>query len=197
MSAPYPAITRLRVAAPLREWGELQAALTDVLMELEYFAGLRIAAERAYAQLAAFEAHNAGATWARQLLVSLVSFGMAPAELPAEAGAQHNGAGASNYVLSLLELARSAERKTPLENRIRFLANALANLMLADLAAAWYGANPQAWAEQHTRGAEIDPDSGLTIRQVIYTRFWLDDATATRDTAAWLALTDQIERTLD
>ena len=196
MSTPHPTLARLRAAAPERDWGTLQAALTDALMDIEYFAGLRIAAERAHGQLAAFEAQNAGAVWARQLLVSLVSFGMAPAELPAEAGAQHHGAGASNYVLALLELARSAERKTPLENRIRFLANALANLMLADLAAAWYGANPQAWVEQQTRGAEIDPDSGFSIRQTIYTRFWLDEATAARDTAAWLALADQIERML-
>lgn len=188
-----PALTRLRTLAPERDWGTLQAVLTDALMDMEYFKGLAIAAERAHAYLPVFESYHPGAGWARQLLVSLVSFGMAPAELPAEAGQPHGSPGAANYVLALLELARSAERRTPLENRIRFLANALANLMLADLAAAWYAAHPEAWTEQQMRGAEIDADSGMTVRQAIYARFWLDEATAARDTAAWLALADQIE----
>lgn len=189
-------LTALREAAARRDWGELQDSLTRVLLALDYYAGLEVALTRAHEHLPIFEAAHPQAVWARRLLVGLVAYGVAPAELPPEATQPHNSPGAANFIAAVFDLLRSAERKTPLENRVRFLANALANVILADLAANWYGAHLDEWARQQAQGDEIDPASGLSVRHTIYARFWLDDATAQRDTAAWLALADTLAQKL-
>lgn len=183
----------LRAAAAGREWGDLADTLTRLFMAMEFFAALEIVVTRAYNHLAIFEAQHPESGWARSLLVWITSYGAAPANLPQEAAAPHPSPGASNYIAALIDLARAMERLTPLENRIRFLANALSNVILAELAAAWYGDHPDAWEYQQTDGDAIDEETGLTVRQTIQAQFWLDEATAQRDTAAWLAVADAVE----
>lgn len=186
------AIQTLRQAAPERDWGRLQDALAEALSGIEYFAGLEIALTLAHAHLPIFEAYHQQAGWARSLLVWMASYGVAPANLPVEASAAHPSPGAANFVLALVELARSAERQTPLENRIRFLANAISNLVVADLAAFWYSQHPDLWTLQQEHGDDLDEASGQPIRQQIYARFWLDESVAARDTAAWMQLAEHL-----
>jgi hypothetical protein len=187
------ALNRLRAAALERDWSVLQDTLAEVLGEVEYFTGLEIGLTRAHQHLAIFEQHHPDASWARALLVWMASYGAPPADLPMDAGLPHDSPGANNFVTALVELARSAERKTPYENRIRFLANAIGNLIVADLAAYWYGENPDMWEFQQLHGSEIDDETGEPISQTIYASFWLDEEVAARDTAAWLAVADQLE----
>lgn len=189
-------VNDLRQAAHARDWYALQDTLAALLGEVEYFAGLEIGLNRAHAHLPIFEAQHPEASWARALLVWMASYGVAPADLPMDAGLPHNSPGAGNYVTALIELARSAERKTPPENRLRFLANAIGNLIVADLAAFWYAQNPDMWAFQQEHGDEMDDENGQPIRQMIYATFWLDDAVAARDTAAWLEVAEKIEKKL-
>ena len=186
-------IANLREAATQRDWGILSDTLTQLFMGMEFFAALEIAVTRAYNHLSVFEAANPDAGWARSLLVWVTSYGAAPANLPPEAAMPHNTPGAANYVAALIDVARSVERQTPLENRIRFLSNVVSNVILAELAAAWYGENPEAWEFQQGQGDEIDEETGLTVRQIIQAEFWMDDETAARDTAAWLEVADAIE----
>lgn len=184
---------QLRQAAAGRDWGDLTDTLTRLFMTLEFFAALEIVVTRAYNHLAIFEVQHPESGWARSLLVWITSYGAAPANLPPDAAAPHPSPGASNYIASLIDLARAMERQTPLENRFRFLANALSNVILAELAAAWYGDHPDAWEYQQTDGDEIDDETGFTVRQTIQAQFWLDAATAQRDTAAWLSIVDAVE----
>ena len=188
------ALNRLRTAALERDWSVLQDTLAEVLEETEYFAGLEIGLNRAHDYLPVFERYHPDASWARALLVWLASYGAPPADLPMDAGLPHNSPGANNFVTALVELARSAERKTPYMNRIRFLANAIGNLIVADLAAYWYAENDDMWEFQQIHGTEIDEETGQPISQIVYASFWLDDEVAARDTAAWLAIADRIER---
>ncbi|MEZ4669300.1 MAG: hypothetical protein R3E39_15450 [Anaerolineae bacterium] len=190
------ALTRLRQAARERDWHVLQDTLAALLGEVEYFVGLEIALNRAHAHLPIFEQHHPDAGWARALLVWLASYGVPPADLPMDAGLPHSSPGAGNFVTALIELARSAERKTPAENRLRFLANAIGNLIIADLAAIWYGQNEEIWEFQQTHGDDHDEESGQPIRQLIYATFWMDDEVAARDTAAWLDVAEKIEKKL-
>ena len=187
-------LQRLRTAALERDWSVLQDTLADVLIEVDYFAGLEIGLKRAYEHLTIFEQAHPDSSWARALLVWLASYGAPPADLPMDAGLPHDSPGANNFVTALVELARSAERKTPYENRIRFLANAIGNLIVAELAAYWYGENADMWEFQQTRGSELDEETGQPISQIVYASFWLDDEVAARDTAAWLTIADQLER---
>lgn len=186
-------LSALREAAAAREWVALQEILTRLLMELEFFAGLEIALNRAYGHLPVFESHHPDDGWARSLLVWIASYGAAPANLPLEAGSPHDSPGAGNFITALIEIARSVERRTPLENRIRFLSNALCNIMLADLMNFWYSQYPAIWELQQERGDELDPETGLTIRQGIYAQFWLDESVAQRDQAAWSQIAAQLE----
>lgn len=186
------ALQSLRAAAPERDWGQLQDALAEALAGVDYFAGLEIALTLAHAHLPTFEAHHPDAGWARSLLVWMASYGVAPANLPADASAPHPSPGAANFVLALVELARSAERQTPLENRVRFLANAIGSIIVADLAAFWYGQHPDLWALQQEHGDDLDETSGQPIRQQIYARFWLDESVAARDTAAWMQIAGRL-----
>lgn len=174
----------------------MQDTLANLLGEIDYFYGLEIALQRAHEHLPAFEKHHPEAGWARSLLVWLASYGAAPANLPVEAAQPHPSPGAANYVSALIELARSAERQTPLENRIRFLASSISNLIVADLAAFWYGRHPEVWEMQQQRGDEINPATGQTIRHEIYAQFWLDEAVAQRDTATWMNLAETLEHRL-
>jgi hypothetical protein len=185
-------LNHLRESAQAREWSESQIILTRLLLGLDFYAGLEIGLARAHAYLAVFEAHHPDAEWARQLLVGIVSYGTAPEMLPPAVYDSYPSPGAANFITAVMELVRSVERKTPLENRIRFLANALVNTILAELAAYWYDQHPAAWEDQLQRGDEHDPDSGLTVRQGIQARFWLDAEVARRDTTAWLELADAV-----
>jgi hypothetical protein len=189
-------LTALREAAARRDWNDLQNALTRLFMGLDLYVVIELVVRRMGDYLPTFEAANPGADWARRLLVSVTSYGVAPGELPPEAGEPHPTPGAANFIMALLDLCRGLERKTPLENRIRFLANAVSNTILAELAAAWYGEHPDAWAEQQEHGEEIDSAAGVSVRQRIYAGFWLDDATAARDTAAWLQVADAVEKAI-
>jgi len=190
------ALEHLRTAALERNWSVLQDTLAEVLIEVDYFAGLEIGLKRAYEHLTIFEQVHPDASWARALLVWLASYGAPPADLPMDAGLPHDSPGANNFVTALVELARSAERKTPYENRIRFLANAIGNLIVADLAAYWYGENADMWEFQQAHGSELDEETGELISQIVYASFWLDDDVASRDTAAWLSIADQLESKL-
>lgn len=187
-------LAALRQAANEREWGAAQDILTRLMMQIEFYGGLEIALKRAYEHLPTFEEHHPEAGWARSLLVWIASYGAAPANLPIEAANPYPSPGAANYVKALIDLARGVERQTPLENRVRFLADALANVMLSDLAAFWYGEHPDQWDLQQTRGDEIDAATGVTLRQSIYAQFWLDTEVARRDTAAWLDVADALAK---
>jgi hypothetical protein len=190
-----PELALLRKAAVGRDWGSLLDTLASLLRQMDYFYGLEMALKLAHHHLAVFEQQHPESGWARSLLVWLAAYGVAPANLPGEAGQPHQSPGAANYVSALLDLTRSAERQTPLENRIRFLANSIGSLIVADLAAFWYGQHPEMWDLQQQRGDEIDA-TGQTVRQGIYARFWLDEAVAERDTTAWLKVAEDIERRL-
>jgi hypothetical protein len=186
-------ISALREAAERRDWGVLQDTLTRLLMSIEFFAGLEIAVTRAYNYLPIFEAAHPESGWARSLLIWITSYGAAPANLPVEATNPHNSPGAANFIAGLIDLTRSVERLTPLENRVRFLGNAISNTILAELAAGWYSDHPEAWTAQQEYGDEIDPATGATVRHTIQAQFWLDAQTAERDTAAWLEVIEALE----
>ena len=189
-------LERLRDAARHRDWGAAQEALTRVLMVVEFYSGLEIALTRLHNHLSVFERDHPEAMWARQMLVSVVSFGIAPHGLPPEASQTYSSPGAANFLSGLFDVLRSVERRTPLENRVRFLASAISHALLADLAAYWYGEHPEAWAQQQEHGDEADLETGYTIRQQVYATFWLDEAVAKQDTAAWLAVAGDIEAKL-
>lgn len=186
----------LRTAAQQREWTTLQDTLKRLLARLEPLPALEIAAQRIYEHLPQFESYYPEATWVRELFMTVMAYASAPNDLPDHALTQFPQPGCGNFLSAVLDLARSVQTKYTVFERYSFMTNATANVILADLMDFYYRQHPQEWDHLTENADEINPESGLTVRQQAYMRFWMDEAVAQRDTAAWLKIADLLEEKL-
>lgn len=189
-------LTTLRIAAQQREWNTAQDTLKRLLTHFEPLIALEIAATRAINHLPRFEYYYPEATWVRQLMMTVVSYASAPNELPVQAVTQFPSPGCGNFVSAVLDLARAVQAKHTVFERYSFITNAIANVILADLMDFYYSQHLSAWTHLTEHADEIDPATGLTIRQLSNIEFWGDTEVAQRDTAAWLNVVDTIEMKL-
>ncbi len=192
-----PDIVALQLAAEQREWNTLQDTLKRVLTLLEPVAALEIAAVRIHEHLPRFEHYYPEAGWVRELVLGVVSYAIAPKELPDHAVNQFPSPGCGNYVSAVLDLARTVQPGVSPFERYSFLTNAIANTILAELMDTYYSARFDLWERLNTQADEHDPVTGLTVRQAITMRFWSDPAVATQDTAAWLEIAKAVRVKLD
>ena len=101
-----PDIAALRIAAQQREWNTLQDTLKRLLTLLEPLLGLEIAAVRVHQHLPRFQHYYPEAGWVRELVLGVVSYAIAPKDLPVHAVTQFPSPGCGNYVSAVLDLAR-------------------------------------------------------------------------------------------
>lgn len=192
-----PDVEALREAAHQREWNTLQDTLKRLLALLEPLVGLEIAAVRAQNHLPRFEHYYPEAGWVRQLLLTVVSYASAPDELPGHAVNQFPSPGCGNYVSAVLDLARVVQTGVSPFERYSFITNAIANTVLAELMDFYYSGRMEDWQRLTEHADEIDPQTGLTVRQALTMQFWSDEEVARRDTAAWLEIADAVAGKLD
>jgi hypothetical protein len=192
-----PDIAALRVAAQQREWNTLQDTLKRLLTLLEPMAGLEIAAVRIHQHLPRFEHYYPEAGWVRELVLGVVSYAVAPKDLPNHAVNQFPSPGCGNYVSAVLDLARTVQPGVSPFERYSFITNAIANTILAELMDTYYSTRPDLWQRLTTQADEIDPETGLTARQAITMQFWSDAEVAAQDTAAWLEIAEACAAKLD
>ncbi len=183
----HPDLEALRVAARQRQWTTLQDTLKRLLALLDPLIGVGIAAEQLQPFLPVFERYYPDAAWVRELLLTVVSYASAPAELPEQAVTQFPSPGCGNFVRAVLDLARAVQPQYTLFERYSHITNALANGVLAELSEMYFGVRPDEFERLRT--------AGEGYQQVQYT-FWMDDAVAARDTLLWLALADRVEAAL-
>jgi hypothetical protein len=187
-------LAALRKAAAERDPNRTQFLLKRLLLNMTFYRGLALAVERAYAFLPTFERYYPQAIWARQVLVQIASLGTAPGDIPAEARQAFTSPGAANYVKVLYDLAHATRQSQQMEARIGYLTSAVVNTIMAELVEAWYGGRLSDW--ERVRQNQFDPATGQysdpEATQIAY-RFWTDEDTAQRDTAAWLAVADSVE----
>jgi hypothetical protein len=200
----------LKEAARSREWTLLQNSLTVLLAALGTFPALEITVERLRKHLPTFEAYHpdnpAGdargdtppsAKLVRDLMVTVVSFGYAPDNLPEFLVSEYPTPGSGQFVNAVLEMCRAMQKDRPAEDRFGLLASAIANSLLAELTAYWYGVHPEAYAR--VRANQVDPATGSYSDPEaarIPLLFWLDEKVAARDTAGWLRIAYLIEKKL-
>lgn len=183
----------LRAAAVQREWTRLQDTLKRLLTQLDPLEALEIPALRVQGFLPRFEAYYPEAGWVRELLLMMMSYGTAPRELPpAHVVNQFPSPGCGNYVAAVLDLARAVQEGVSPYERYSFITNATANAVLAELMDLYYRERESDWQRLNDSPEEIDPDTGLTLRQTLYGAFWLDEAVAECDTALWLEIADAL-----
>lgn len=180
----------LRTAAEQREWTTLQDTLKRLLAELDPLIALQIAATRTREFLPTFETAYPEAGWVRELLLTVVSYGSAPSDLPEGTVNQFPSPGCGNFVVSVLDCARAVQPKYTVFERFSHITNATANAILAELQYQYFSDREDAFtllmdaeADQHAR-AQVQYD------------FWLDEAVAARDTAIWQGIADELEALL-
>ncbi|HLV36491.1 MAG TPA: hypothetical protein VKY59_15300 [Spirillospora sp.] len=182
----------LRAAARQREWNTLQDTLKRLLARLEPLIALEVAAVRAQNHLPRFEDYYPEAGWVRQLLLTVISFASAPDHLPDHAVTQFPAPGCGNYVSAVLNLARAVQTGTSPYERYSFITDAIAHIALAELMDAYYSDHRDEWEQINTQPDAVNPETGLTTRQELHMKFWMDAGVAQRDTAIWLEIADSV-----
>lgn len=192
----------IRTAARSREWNLLQPALASLLGELDKFTAVDFVIERLNRHLPTFQAYhpddaNPSGKMIRELMITVVSFGFAPENLPDFLVGDYPTPGSGQFVHAVMELCRAMQKdRTPDEVR-DLLASAIANSLLAELSEFWYSRNPEAYAR--VRANQTDPVTGEYSDPEaarIPLIFWLDDQVAARDTGAWLNIAYKLEKRL-
>jgi hypothetical protein len=190
----------LRQAGKKRDHEQAQYALKRLLQRLSYYPALAIVAERLYSFLDIFESYYPHEQWVRTMLVALVSFGTSPDDSVPEMALQQpfSAPGCGNYIKAVYDLTQATEVKHTPESRVGYMASAIVNAHMAELAEAWYGEREAEW--ERVRQSQINAQAGNPISDTEAARisadFWLDESTAALDAAGWLEIANRIEKAL-
>ena len=187
---------RLRQAAEGREWNTLQDTLKRLLARMEPIPALEIPAVQINHFLPRFEDHFPQAGWVRQIFMAVTAYASAPGHLPDPAVNQFREPGCGVFVGAVLDMARAVQTEYTVFERYSFMTNAAANAILADLMHFYFIQHPRLWIDILNRPDEAEAETGLTLRQSHYLRFWSDAEVAERDRAAWRAVADLLEQRL-
>ena len=107
---------------------------------MEYYVALAVPLERIRAFLPIFEQHYPDETWVKQLLLMINNYGKAPendiSEMALSQGFIVPGVG--NFLKAVYDLTQAMQDKHTSEARVGFMASAVVNANMADLAYAWY-----------------------------------------------------------
>jgi hypothetical protein len=183
-------LEELRAAALQREQEQLQFLLKRLLQSLDYYMAVAVPLERIQAFLPVFESYYPEESWVRKLLLMITNYGKAPDNDISGIALQQSfsAPGMGNFLKAVFDLSQAMQESNSPEIRIGFMASAVVNSNMADLAEAWYGKSPKAWERVR---ANQEPHATT----IAYT-FWTDAQTAARDTANWLSVADSIEAKL-
>src|SRR5689334_9770016 len=146
-------LEELRTAALQREQEKLQFLLKRLLQNLDYYMALSLPLERIQAFLPIFENYYPEETWVRKLLLMISNYGKAPDNDIAALALEQSfsAAGAANFLKAVYDLNQAMQDSNTPEVRIGFMASAVVNIIMADLAEAWYGKRPKAWEKIRTK----------------------------------------------
>lgn len=189
----------MREAANKRNQQQLQFLLKRLLQSLNYYMALSVPLDSIRNFLEVFEDYYPEETWVRKLLLSINMYGATPSDTVAEMALQQSFStpGTGNFLKAIYDLTQAMQDKHTPEARIGFMASAVVNAIMAQLAEAWYGKHEKAW--KRVRDSPSDPITGEYIDEkatrIAYT-FWTHPDTVTMDTEAWLTLADNIEQKL-
>lgn len=184
-------LQELRKATDKRDQAQLQFYLKRLLQGLEYYIALAVPVERIRSFLPVFEAYYPDETWVRKLLLMINNYGKAPDNDIAEMALQHDfdAAGVGNYLKAVYDLTQAMHDKHTPEARIGYMASAVVNANMAELAQAWYGEREKAW--EQVRGNQEDEQA----KRIAYI-FWTHPDTETLDKQVWFEIADSIEEKL-
>lgn len=184
----------LRIAAQQREWTTLQDTLKRLLTELDVLVALQVAAAQAENFFPTFEAYYPEAGWVRELLLTVISYGSAPKDLPLHSVSQFASPGCGNFLMAVFDMARAVQSEYTVFERYSHITNGVANGILADLQHIYFSQREGDYIQ--LREMEGDEQILAEKRAQIQYAFWLDAQVAQRDTEIWLAVADHVEELL-
>ena len=193
-------LSDLRSAALERDAERTQYTLKLLLGQLEYYAALALTLDMVHSFLDLFESYEPEATWVRPLLVQIASYGMAPDDTQAEAAVlqRHEGPGIANYMKAVYDVIQAMQSRHTPEARLSFLASAVVNTVMAEVAEAWYGEHIEDW--ERVRANAYDPQtqthSDPDASQIVHD-FWMDAGTIVLDRGIWHEIAARIEKALE
>ncbi|MDQ7026894.1 MAG: hypothetical protein Q9P44_15200 [Anaerolineae bacterium] len=189
-------LSDIRKAAQERNQEQLQFMLKRLLQSLTFFTALSVPLEGLYHFLETFEQYYPDEEWVRKLVIAIGAYGTPPDDSIAEMALHQRftAPGMGNYLKAVYDVTQAMQEKHTSEARISFMASAVVNTIMAQLAEAWYGKYPTAWdkVQQSKRNPETGAYTDPKATTIAYT-FWMADDTAQRDTALWLSIADTIE----
>lgn len=184
-------LEELRKVADSRNQEQLQFLLKRLLQRMEYYIALAVPLERIRAFLPVFEQHYPEETWVRQLLLMINNYGKAPendiSEMALSQGFTLPGAG--NFLKAVYDLTQAMQDNHTSEARIGFMASAVVNANMADLAYAWYSEREKAWEKVR---ANQEDEQATRIAYI----FWTHPDTVALDKQIWHEVADSIEAKL-
>jgi hypothetical protein len=181
----------MRAAAKRREWTTLQDTLKRLFATLDPLLALQIGATRVHPFLPTFESYYPDAGWVREVLLTVISYASAPADLPEHTINQFPSPGCGNFVMAVLDCARVVQDKYSVFERYSHATNVVANGILAELTHVYFADRLDVYAQF------IDPATDQATRNQIQYDFWLDKDVEQIDQKLWLQIAYEIKKRIE
>jgi hypothetical protein len=193
--SPEVAWLALRRAINTRDWSGCLGAVEELLRRLPAHQALEMARLQVERRLPAFERHQPGVTWPRDLLLSLRASD--PSEdlgqpWPWEDDA-FSGPGANNFTSALEALWQARQLPVGDARRIETLADAISGAILAEMLEAWGARHPEQWARRYALGLSLENEPELYALQRSMVR---EPETVRIERSAWLDVADRLAEAL-
>lgn len=188
----------LRHAAARDDPNRAMDAAAKLLRRLAPTTALELARKRLERFLAAFERHQPGVTWPRELLESLRAPARQGEENQAEwdwSDADFPGPGANSFINGVDRLWRAYRLAPGDSRRIELLVDAIAASIQAEGAEAWGTRHPTRWAFWYENAFTEEPAVSRERTQVLLD-LQRDSETVRRTRAAWLDVANQLAEAL-
>lgn len=189
----------LQEAVATRDHEKIQFQVKRLLQRMDYYVALSVPLERLQAFLPTFEASYPEEEWVRTLLLMVTNYGKAPQNDIAEMALQHSftAPGIGNYLKAVYDLTQAMQDTHTPEARVGYMTSATVNVVMAELAAAWYGERPKAW--EKVREEQYQPETQAVAEsqtaRIAYI-FWTHPDTVALDKQLWTNISDGIEQKL-
>lgn len=191
--SPEGALRALRRAADERDWNGCRDATGKLLSRLVPPAAFELTLRQVERRLPAFERHQSGVTWPRDLMESLrVARPSDETEARWPAEDDFPGPGANNLTSALEALWQARQLPAGEPRRGETLVDAISGAILAEMIEAWGARHPEQWARWYQLSYEdFDPELGR-----IQDTLMRAPETARIERAAWLEVADRLAEAL-
>ena len=183
----------LRLVAERGDWNSSRDATEALLLHLPTSHAVRLTRDFVARRLTAFERHEPGVRWPRDLLEVVTEEGSASSERSWSFGDNFPGPGSANFGNAVESLWIANLRREDARQCVAELVDALSGAIMAEGTEHWGARHPKEWALWYQLAWSGDNDRRKTEIVIAMAR----DPDAKRlERAGWLEVADQLEAAL-